>query len=45
VVTVSELINNREERQKILKDLIQQLHDGKSVEEVKEQFKQMMDGR
>jgi len=44
VVTVSELINNREERQKILKDLIQQLHDGKSVEEVKEQFKQMMDG-
>lgn len=41
---MSELINNREERQKILKDLIGQLHDGKTVDEVKEQFKQMMDG-
>lgn len=41
---MSELINNREERQKILKDLITQLHDGKSVEEVKDQFKKMMDG-
>jgi len=41
---MSELINNREERQKILKELIQQLHDGKSVEDVKAQFKQMMDG-
>lgn len=41
---MSELINNREERQKILKDLIKQLHDGKSVEDVKDQFKKMMDG-
>lgn len=41
---MSELINNREERQKILKELIQQLHDGKTVEDVKAQFKEMMDG-
>lgn len=41
---MSELINNREERQKILKELIQQLHDGKTVAEVKDQFKKLMDG-
>ncbi|NLL78027.1 MAG: DUF438 domain-containing protein [Clostridiales bacterium] len=31
-------INNREYRQQILKELISQLHDGKSVDEVKEKF-------
>ncbi len=31
-------INNREYRQKVLKDLIMQLHDGKSLEEVKPIF-------
>lgn len=31
-------INNREYRQKVLKELITQLHDGKSVDEVKDQF-------
>lgn len=31
-------INNREYRQQVLKELITQLHDGKSVDEVKDQF-------
>lgn len=31
-------INNREYRQQVLKELISQLHDGKSVDEVKETF-------
>lgn len=31
-------INNREYRQQVLKELISQLHDGKSVDEVKEKF-------
>lgn len=31
-------INNREYRQQVLKELISQLHDGKSVDEVKERF-------
>jgi DUF438 domain-containing protein len=31
-------INNREYRQKVLRELISQLHDGKTVEEVQEQF-------
>ena len=35
---MSELINNREHRQKVLKDLIRQLHDGKTVEQVRQQF-------
>lgn len=30
---MSEYINNREHRQKVLKDLIKQLHDGKTVDE------------
>lgn len=37
---MSEFINNREHRQKVLKELIQQLHDGKSVDEVKSQFEE-----
>lgn len=35
---MSEYINNREYRQKILKELILELHEGKSVDEVKERF-------
>ncbi len=35
---MSEEINNREYRQKVLKELIAQLHDGKSVDEVKGAF-------
>lgn len=35
---MSEEINNREYRQKVLKELISQLHDGKSVDEVKNRF-------
>jgi DUF438 domain-containing protein len=41
---MSEYINNREYRQKVLKDLIMELHDGKSVEEVKERFGKLIDG-
>ncbi len=41
---MSEYINNREYRQKVLKELIMELHDGKSVEEVKERFGQMIEG-
>lgn len=37
---MSEYINNREYRQKVLKDLIKQLHDGKTVDEVKAQFEE-----
>jgi DUF438 domain-containing protein len=42
--TMSEYINNREYRQKVLKELIMELHDGKSVEEVKERFGKLIDG-
>jgi len=41
---VSELINNREYRQKVLKELIMELHSGKSVEEVKERFAKLIEG-
>ncbi len=41
---MSEYINNREYRQKVLKDLILELHDGKSVEEVKERFGALIEG-
>lgn len=41
---MSELINNREHRQKILKELILELHDGKSVEEVRERFAHLIEG-
>lgn len=40
---MSELINNREERQRILKELIRELHDGKTVDQVKERFKTLLD--
>ena len=41
---MSEEINNREYRQKVLKELITQLHDGKSVHEVKGRFAAVFDG-
>lgn len=41
---MSEYINNREYRQKVLKELILELHDGKSVDEVKERFGKLIEG-
>ncbi len=41
---MSEIINNREYRQKILKELISELHSGKSVEEVKGRFEKLIEG-
>jgi len=38
---MSELINNREYRQKVLKELIMELHNGKSVDEVKPKFEEV----
>ncbi len=42
VVFISELINNREQRQKILKELIMELHSGKSADEVKPRFQELI---
>src|SRR5690554_6437489 len=41
---MSEIINNREYRQKVLKELIMELHDGKSVDQVKERFAKLIEG-
>jgi len=41
---MSEVINNREYRQKVLKELIRELHNGKSVEEVKPRFEELIQG-
>ena len=41
---MSEMINNREYRQKVLKELIGELHEGKSVEEVKARFTELIEG-
>lgn len=41
---MSELINNREYRQKKLKELIYQLHEGKSVEDVQADFAELIKG-
>ena len=41
---MSELINNREYRQKVLKELILELHAGKTVEEVKSRFAALIEG-
>ena len=41
---MSELINNREHRRNVLKELITELHNGKSVEEVKHRFEETFDG-
>ena len=35
---MSEFINNKEQRQKTIREIIRQLHDGKTVEQVKKQF-------
>jgi DUF438 domain-containing protein len=41
---MSKEINNREYRQKVIKDLIAQLHAGKTVDEVKQQFQEAFEG-
>lgn len=41
---MSEMINNREYRQKVLKELINDLHRGKSVSEVKARFAELIEG-
>lgn len=41
---MSELINNREHRKKIVKEVIRKLHNGASVDEVKEEFSQVLKG-
>jgi uncharacterized protein len=41
---MSEFINNREYRQKVLKELIGELHNGKSVEEVQGRFHELVEG-
>lgn len=41
---MSELINNRQYRQKILKELLGELHQGKNVAEVKEKFEETFAG-
>jgi len=41
---LSEIINNREYRQKELKKLIMELHEGKPIEEVKPKFEKIIEG-
>lgn len=41
---MSELINNREHRQKLMKEVIKELHEGKTVEEVKAKFAEAIKG-
>jgi DUF438 domain-containing protein len=41
---MSELINNREYRQEVLKQVIRELHAGKSVQEVKDKFAEVIAG-
>ncbi len=41
---MSEFINNREYRQKVLKEIIRELHNGKPVEEVKARFEELIKG-
>jgi DUF438 domain-containing protein len=41
---MSEQINNREYRKEIIKQVIKELHNGKSVEEVKEKFEEAFKG-
>lgn len=41
---MSELITNREHRRDVLKQLITELHKGKSAEDVKQRFKETFDG-
>jgi DUF438 domain-containing protein len=42
VVKISEIINNREYRQKVLKELIMELHSGKTVDEIKPRFQELI---
>ena len=41
---MSKLIDNREYRQKVLKEMITELHDGASVDDVKQKFEETFDG-
>lgn len=41
---MSEYINNREYRQNVIKEILTQLHEGKTVEEVKHKFEEAFDG-
>lgn len=41
---MSELINNKEQKQKKLKEVIKKLHDGASVEDVQEEFDKLSTG-
>lgn len=41
---MSEIINNREYRQKVLKELITELHNGRSVDEIKPRFEELIEG-
>ncbi|ROR27214.1 hypothetical protein EDD66_107128 [Mobilisporobacter senegalensis] len=41
---MSEYINNREYRQNVIKDILKELHEGKSVEDVKQKFEEAFDG-
>lgn len=41
---MSEMINNREYRQKVLKEIIGELHKGKTVDEVKGRFSELIKG-
>ena len=41
---MSEYINNREYRQKVLRDIILELHNGKTAEEVKARFEKLIEG-
>lgn len=41
---MSELINNREHRQKIMKEVIKELHAGKTVDEVRAKFSEAIKG-
>jgi DUF438 domain-containing protein len=41
---MSEVINNREYRQKVLKEIILELHAGRTVEEVKARFEELIRG-
>lgn len=44
VRNMSELINNREHRKKIVKDVIRKLHEGATVDEVKKEFAEVLKG-
>lgn len=41
---MTEMLNNREYRQKVLKELISELHNGKTVEEIKPRFEELIQG-